>query len=181
MVGTNVNHWWVSSSRSWFPTVVQLCTASRMECTICWTILIVFLKTFLSNHSSQIVRMMTEPTPGRTDSGVSAISETNQSCRCSVWVQFPGIKDGIWIQHPTYFQISLATGHSQKRWCAVFKFLRHSWQKYSFGHPLTCRRAAVQILFCSRSHKTNLHFGGALIFQSCVAYSHLVLAMKCAA
>src|SRR4051812_30621595 len=46
--------------------------------------------------------------------------------------------------------------------CAVVSgSLLQSWHKLQFGHPRSCSRSAVQIMFLLMSQTKNLHLGGA--------------------
>lgn len=49
------------------------------------------------------------------------------------------------------FQIAWDEPQFQNRCIEDSKFLRQSWQKYPFGHPLRCRRSFHQSLFWKRS------------------------------
>ena len=80
-------------------------------------------------------------------------------CHCKGWSELhPPLAAAI-------VHTSSDNGHCQNKCMEDSKFRTHSWQKYSFGHPLRWRRSLHHNLFLSSKHVKIFILAGAQVVQ----------------
>jgi hypothetical protein len=109
---------------------------------------------------SQLANRTRDWAPFRWASEAPPIQQCNQSLIHVIWFQESGFNDCNRKRFASSSQTFLAQVHSTNKCSGVSRLRRHSWQKYSFSHPLRWRASAVRILFSSAVQRKKRHFPG---------------------